>query len=42
MNDDLKKVSVMFLRSAIDRILAERDIKRKVNFSFAFLLYNYK
>ncbi|VDN58317.1 unnamed protein product [Dracunculus medinensis] len=29
MNDDLKKVSVMFLRSAIDRILAERDIKRK-------------
>lgn len=30
MNDNLKKVSVMFLRNAISRILSDRDIKRKV------------
>lgn len=29
MNNDLKKASVMFLRNAIGRILADRDIKRK-------------
>uniref|UniRef100_F1KQQ2 Brefeldin A-inhibited guanine nucleotide-exchange protein 2 n=1 Tax=Ascaris suum TaxID=6253 RepID=F1KQQ2_ASCSU len=29
MNDDLKRVSIMFLRNAIGRILADRDIKRK-------------
>ncbi|VDD92137.1 unnamed protein product [Enterobius vermicularis] len=29
MNDNLKKVSVMFLRNAISRILSDRDIKRK-------------
>ncbi|VDK59211.1 unnamed protein product, partial [Anisakis simplex] len=31
MNDDLKKASIMFLRNAIGRILADRDIKRKEN-----------
>lgn len=30
MNNELRKAAVMFLRNAIGRILADRDIKKKV------------
>lgn len=30
MNNEVRKAAVMFLRNAIGRILADRDIKKKV------------